>query len=110
MYKVTIDSTTDFILKDGKKIGVFKNFSYSDFNRSPNIMKPFPIKLDNCEVVKLVYGGFIDGKFEETCHLRCRWGTSCFKYRKFKCQFRKDFKNLGFYVIEAKPNVDDGAA
>jgi hypothetical protein len=101
MYKVTIDST-DAIICDGKKIGTFINFSYSDFNRNPNMLKNYQVKLDNGNPATLVYGGFIDGKFQEVCHLRCRWGSSCFKYRKQNCQFRKDFTNIGFYAFEVE--------
>ncbi|MCR5146649.1 MAG: hypothetical protein K6B70_04815 [Clostridia bacterium] len=101
MYKVTIsDEGIITRCSDNVKIGTISNYYYSDFRKYPNMYKTRVIKLDSEEKVYLAFGGIVNGKFKETCHLRCAWGNSCLSYKKCDCQYNLKFTDVGFYIIE----------
>ena len=103
MYKVTIsDEGIITRCSDDVKIGTITNFYYSDFRKYPNMYKRRAIQLDSGEKVNLIYGGYFNGKFKETCHLRCAWGKGCLSYKKCDCVYNPKFTEVGFYIVPMK--------
>lgn len=101
MYKVNVDPEGIITrCSDNVKIGTISGYYYSDFRKYPNMFKAKIIKLDSGKEVKLFYGGAFEGKFKETCHLKCTWGKSCLSYKKCNCEFNPKFSNVGYYVME----------
>ena len=99
MYKVEI-SKDGTVTRNGEVIATITGFEGSDLAKFPNTINQTRIKLKNGERVMIAYGGILDGKFEEVCHIKCVWGTHCLQYKKNKCMFRKEFTDVGYYVIE----------
>ncbi len=101
MYKVRIDENSGEIFResDNELVAKLNNFYYSDFRRYPNMLKPINLKSLNGDQLTLKYGGFVNGHFKETCHLKCLWGRNCLKYKKSGCIYSSDFENVGFYIF-----------
>ena len=73
----------------------------SSVNQIPSVLEPvFSVMDIENGKVKLFYGGAFEGKFKETCHLKCTWGKSCLSYKKCNCEFNPKFSNVGYYVME----------
>ena len=99
MYKVDI-SKDGIVTRDNEVIATISGFEGSDLAKFPNIIKPTKIKLNTRETVTIAYGGMLDGKFEEVCHIKCIWGKHCLQYNMNKCMYRKEFKDVGYYVLD----------
>lgn len=100
MYKVNVDPEGIITrCSDNEKIGTISGYYYSDFRKYPNMFKTRNIKLDSGETVVLSYGGIFNGKFKESCHLKCAWGSSCLSYKKCDCEHNPKFSDVGFYVM-----------
>ena len=99
MYKVEI-SKDGTVTRNNEVIATISGFEGSDLAKFPNIIRPTKIKLNSGERVTIAYGGMLNGTFEEVCHIKCIWGKHCLQYLKNKCMYRKDFTDVGYYVIE----------
>ena len=101
MYKVRINEKNGEIFResDNELIAIYPNFYYSDFRRFPNMLKAVSLKSITGDTITLKYGGFVDGDFTETCHLKCSWGRNCLSYKKNNCMYSEKFTDIGFYVI-----------
>lgn len=114
MYKVTIildgpDGRVMRIPEDTNtkaepvEIAKISNYRYTDICRYPNTAKHFKLRLLNGQFADLTHGGFVDGKFAESCHMKCVWGRYCLDYGKtgsINCIHSQGFKNPGFYILD----------
>ena len=99
MYKVTIDSAGKiFRESDNVEIGTITGFYGSDFRKYPNTLKKTKIKLYSEEQVTIVSGGFLNGQFIETCHIKCVW-DNCVSYKLGGCIKNSSLKEEGFYIL-----------
>ncbi len=99
IYKVEID-TEGTITRNDEVIATISEFAGTDFVKFPNTLRPTKIRLKTGERVTITYGCMHDGKFEETCHIKCIWGKHCLQYMKNKCMYCNDFSDVGYYIIE----------
>jgi len=102
MFKVTIKSPTGEIIResDNAKVGTFPNFKFSEYSKYPNSLHNITIILDTGAKVTLAYGGITqNGKFCETCHMKCKWGIHCLNYLRGNCEKSTKFKDVGFYIL-----------
>lgn len=99
MYKVSIDSTGKiFRDSDKKEIGMISGYRGCDFQKFPNTLKKTIIKLNSGENATIVSGGFIEGQFKETCHIKCVW-THCVSSGLGGCVKNTKLTEIGFYII-----------
>lgn len=50
----------------------------------------------------LYYGGFIADSFTVGCHLSCKWGKYCLRYKKGDCLKNPELKGLGYYISNSE--------
>ena len=99
MYKVEI-SKDGSVTRNNEVIATISGFAGTDFLKFPNILLPTKLRLKTGERVTIAYGAMIDGKFQEVCHIKCVWGKHCLQYKRNKCMYRDEFKDVGYYIIE----------
>ena len=99
MYKVSIDSAGKISRdSDNEEIGIISGYRGCDFQKYPNTLKKTIIQLNSGENATIVSGGFIEGNFKETCHIKCVW-TNCVSSGFGGCVRNPKLEDVGFYII-----------
>lgn len=98
MIKVTIESDGR-IMAGETEVGLIPDFKYTDFSKNPNMAKHYKVTLYSGEKKEITYGGFKNGTFCESCHLKCVLGRHCYMYANTLVNCQYCLEHVGFYMF-----------